>query len=183
MMFLDCPAYPDQEGAVRCGLPAEVSCRFTMQSTDGPLEAAMIRCPAGHSFTGAIESLTWQSSHKHDQGKPAAAPTARRDSLPSSHDGLGRSGGLTVQAFPGQPAQDIPRPNTAPAYYQGRPARLWITAMRPRRSRAASHHPKQAVTSGGERTPSPHGRLAGARPGTACVTPASTPLPVIEARA
>jgi hypothetical protein len=24
------------------------------------------------------------------------------------------------------------RPNTAPAYYLGRPARLWITVMRPR---------------------------------------------------
>ena len=29
MMFLDCPAYLDQDGAVRCGLPAEVRCRFT----------------------------------------------------------------------------------------------------------------------------------------------------------
>jgi len=48
MMFLDCPARPDQEGAPRCGLPAEVSYRFTMRSSDGPIEAAMIRCPSGH---------------------------------------------------------------------------------------------------------------------------------------
>jgi hypothetical protein len=41
MMFLDCPAYLDQYGALRCGLPAEVSCRFTMHSTDGPVESAM----------------------------------------------------------------------------------------------------------------------------------------------
>jgi len=40
MMFLDCPAYLDEEGAVRCGLPAEVRCRFIMRSTDGPLESA-----------------------------------------------------------------------------------------------------------------------------------------------
>ena len=53
MMFLDCPAYLDQDGAARCGLPAEVRCRFTMRSTDGPLECAMIRCPAGHWFNGA----------------------------------------------------------------------------------------------------------------------------------
>jgi hypothetical protein len=45
MMFLDCPAYLDHERTVRCGLPAEVRCRFTMRSTDGPIEAAMIRCP------------------------------------------------------------------------------------------------------------------------------------------
>jgi hypothetical protein len=42
MMFLDCPAYLDEAGA-RCGLPAEVRCRFIMRSTDGPLESAMIR--------------------------------------------------------------------------------------------------------------------------------------------
>ena len=47
MMFLDCPACLDQDGALRCGLPAEVRCRFTMRSTDGPVESAMIRCPAG----------------------------------------------------------------------------------------------------------------------------------------
>src|SRR5262249_55536827 len=47
MMFLDCPAYLDQEGAVRCGLPAEVRSRFTMRSTDGPLETGMIQVPSG----------------------------------------------------------------------------------------------------------------------------------------
>ena len=58
LMFLDCPAYLDRDGAERCGLPAEVRCRFVMEPTDGPLDSAMIRCPAGHWFTGPIESLT-----------------------------------------------------------------------------------------------------------------------------
>jgi hypothetical protein len=58
---LDCPAWLDQDGAARCGLPAEVTCRFTMRSTDGPLESAMIRCPAGHYFNGPIECLTRDS--------------------------------------------------------------------------------------------------------------------------
>ena len=57
-MFLDCPAYLDEEGAARCGLPAVVMSRFTMRSTDGPLESAMISCPSGHWFNGPIESLT-----------------------------------------------------------------------------------------------------------------------------
>ena len=36
MMFLDCPALLDRDLTVRCGLPAEVRCRFTMQAvTDG----------------------------------------------------------------------------------------------------------------------------------------------------
>ena len=55
--FLDCPEYLDRHGAVRCGLPAEVECRYTVESSDGPLEAAKIRCPLGHWFNGPLESL------------------------------------------------------------------------------------------------------------------------------
>src|ERR1700734_1233551 len=58
-MTLDCPAYMDRDGDERCGLPATVEYRYTMESTDGPLESAKIRCPSGHSFNGPIESLTW----------------------------------------------------------------------------------------------------------------------------
>lgn len=57
-MFLDCPAYMDKSGSVRCGLPAEVQGRYQMSSTDGPLESARIRCPRGHWFNGPVESLT-----------------------------------------------------------------------------------------------------------------------------
>jgi hypothetical protein len=55
MMFLDCPAYLPEDGTARCGLPAEPRCRFTMRSTDGPLESAMITCPAGHWFNGQAD--------------------------------------------------------------------------------------------------------------------------------
>jgi hypothetical protein len=64
MTFLDCPARLDQEGAVRCGLPAEIWGRFIMRSTDGPLECAMIRCPVGHYFSGSIRSLTSDGTNK-----------------------------------------------------------------------------------------------------------------------
>ena len=57
-VFLDCPAYLDDDGAVRCGLPAVVQARYAIRSTDGPLESAKIRCPRGHWFNGPIESLT-----------------------------------------------------------------------------------------------------------------------------
>jgi len=73
MMFLDCPAYLDEEHTVRCGLPAEVRRRFTMRSTGGPLESAMIRCPSGHWFNGPIEFLAWDSK---DKRHPASAPSA-----------------------------------------------------------------------------------------------------------
>jgi hypothetical protein len=78
MMFLDCPAYLDQDGAARCGLPAEVRCRFTMRSTDGPVESAMIKCPAGHYFCGDIESLTWHGKDKHDPGSAGVTSRAGR---------------------------------------------------------------------------------------------------------
>lgn len=68
--FLDCPAYMDRRGAVRCGLPAEVESRYTVRSSDGPLESAKIRCPRGHWFNGPIEFLTW------DKQSGAAVPRA-----------------------------------------------------------------------------------------------------------
>jgi hypothetical protein len=40
LMFLDCPAYLDREGAERCGLLAVVRCGFVMGSARGPLEAS-----------------------------------------------------------------------------------------------------------------------------------------------
>ena len=58
LMFLNCPAYMDKDRAARCGLPAEVHCRYTMNSTDGPLEGAKISCPRGHHFNGPIDCLT-----------------------------------------------------------------------------------------------------------------------------
>ena len=168
MMFLDCPAYLDHDGALRCGLPAEVGCRFTMRSTDGPVESAMIRCPAGHYFCGAIESLTWHGKDTHDPGSAAmtsragrdsvpgsAAMTSRagRDSVPGSHDGPHGGGRSHPADVPAEPERDARRPNTAPAYYLGHPAALWITAMRPRRRRTASRYPMEAAVSGGNPIP------------------------------
>jgi hypothetical protein len=59
MIFMDCPEYMDEDGAVRCGLPAEVEYRYAVRSSDGPLESAKVRCPRGHWFNGPVESLTW----------------------------------------------------------------------------------------------------------------------------
>ena len=75
-MFMDCPAYLDRHGAVRCGLPAKVEDRYTMTSTDGPLESARIRCPDGHMFNGPVESLTWVREREPAAGLEAAASSA-----------------------------------------------------------------------------------------------------------
>ena len=178
-MFLDCPAYLDHERTVRCGLPAEVKCRFTMRSTDGPIEAAMIRCPAGHHFNGAIESLTWDNTGKPDAGTAAATSRAGHDSVQGSHDARDMVGGIAARDFPANPEPGISRPSTAPAYYLGHPARLWITVMRPRRRRITSHHATQTITGGRTHTTSRQGGLlTGAGAGTAHRTPATTSWPV-----
>jgi hypothetical protein len=84
MMFLDCPAYLGG-GAARCGLPAEVETRYTVSSTDGPLESAKIRCPRGHWFNGPIESLTVpeQPTIAVVSGSPLPPPTVQNGSIPN----------------------------------------------------------------------------------------------------
>jgi hypothetical protein len=82
LMFLDCPAYLDAQGAARCGLPAEVEDWYTVRSSDGPLESAKIRCPRGHWFNGPLESLTVVSpqaraSSAHRGGAAARSEAAR----------------------------------------------------------------------------------------------------------
>ena len=70
MMLLDCPAYLDEDGALRCGLPAEVRCRVTMGSTDGFLESVMIRCPSGHWFNGPIEFVAPEKGRSTKRAMP-----------------------------------------------------------------------------------------------------------------
>jgi len=153
MMFLDCPAYLDEEGAIRCGLPAEVRCRFTMRSTDGPIESAMIRCPAGHWFNGAIESPTWDGKDTRHP-RPAAGPPSGRHRTPQrtqdSHDDGSTPG---TRDLPSRKRREVSRPSTAPAYYLGRPAALWITAMRPRSPTAANRLMGAAAPAGNQRYP------------------------------
>jgi hypothetical protein len=55
--FFDCPAYLNNSGSARCGLPAEVEDEYTLQSTDGPLAGVRIRCPRRHYFNGLAEAL------------------------------------------------------------------------------------------------------------------------------
>jgi len=50
-----------------CGAPAEVTDRFVLESTDGPIEHVKVRCAALHWFLTSTESL---ARHR------AAAPPA-----------------------------------------------------------------------------------------------------------
>jgi hypothetical protein len=130
-MFHDCPAYLDQDRAVRCGLPAEVRCQFTMRSTDGPLQGVTITCPAGHHFTGPLEFLTWDGTDNHDPGMAGPDSRAGHDSLQRGHNARHGGGGSAQRDSRTKPDRRDRRPNGAPAYYLGRPAALWIAVPRP----------------------------------------------------
>jgi hypothetical protein len=73
MTFLHCPAPLGEQGTERCGLPAEVQYRYTVESSDGPVESAKIRCPGGHWFNGPITSLVRQETAQRDS-EPFTAP-------------------------------------------------------------------------------------------------------------
>lgn len=60
--FLDCPAYLDRHGTVRCGLPAIVEYHYTIRSLDQVLDAVKIRCPRRHWFSGPVAALTLAES-------------------------------------------------------------------------------------------------------------------------
>jgi hypothetical protein len=121
-MFLDCPAYLDQDSALLCGLPAEVSCRFTMLTIRGPMKCAVIRCPAGHNFTGEVESLTLAGRDNDDPDTAGAGSCTGHDSLQRGHNARHGGGGSALRESPAEPERKVRRPNGAPAYYFGRPA-------------------------------------------------------------
>lgn len=88
VMFLDCPEYKDDHGAVRCGLPAEVLDRYIAESSSGPLESVRIRCPLGHWYNCPVEFLYLQHL---GQPRPLAGPLLDERSGVNSHRG-GRAG-------------------------------------------------------------------------------------------
>jgi hypothetical protein len=51
----------------QCGVPAEITERFSLPSTDGPVAHVMMYCAAGHHFRMAAERL------------PASQPEGTRD--------------------------------------------------------------------------------------------------------
>ncbi len=84
VIFLDCPEYVDQQGADRCGLPAEVQYRYTVESSSGPLESAKIRCPRGHWFNGPVEFFTWSHSDQPANSSAPTKPALRLSRLPDA---------------------------------------------------------------------------------------------------
>jgi hypothetical protein len=100
------------------------------------------------------------STGNHDPGTAAASSRAGRDSPPRGHDGRD-GGGSALRDHPAAAEREDRRQNNPPACYLGRPATVWITAMRPRRSRTPRHLTEAAARSGAAQPRTP------ARTGTA----------------
>jgi hypothetical protein len=64
------PATIDLVGCPACAAPAEVVDRFVLQSTDGPIEHAIVTCAARHRFTVLAERLATP--------RPTGSDSARR---------------------------------------------------------------------------------------------------------
>jgi hypothetical protein len=97
------------------------------------MQCAMISCPVGHSFTGDIESLTLVGHDDHVPGAAGAASCISQDSLLRVHNARHAGGGSAQRELPAEPERKSRRPHGAPAYFLGRPAAVYINAMRPRR--------------------------------------------------
>lgn len=105
---------------------------------------------------------SWERPDKHDPGTAAGAPSANYDCHQGTQDGRDSGGGSAIQDFPARPPlTESSRPSTAPAYYLGRPARLWITAMRPASASGSAKalsggaHTRASASSARNRTANP----------------------------
>jgi len=56
-----------------CEVPAEVTDRFSLNSTDGPVDCVALRCVAGHHFRMPSELLPAGSQEQLQAQQPAPA--------------------------------------------------------------------------------------------------------------
>jgi hypothetical protein len=66
LILLPCPA---------CGFPAEVTDRFALNSTDGPVAHLALRCVAGHPFKMPVDMLPAPSQQQLRAQEHTPAPT------------------------------------------------------------------------------------------------------------
>jgi len=86
---------------------------------------------------GAPDATTGKARRRFCGRQSVVTSRAGRDGVPGSHDGHDGTDGPAVRHSP-EAERRHRRPNTAPAYYLGHPAALWITVMRPHRRPATA---------------------------------------------
>jgi hypothetical protein len=62
----------DLVGCPVCAAPAEIVERFVLESTDGPIEHATVRCADRHRFTVLVERLTTPRVPHKESGRWAS---------------------------------------------------------------------------------------------------------------
>jgi len=55
-----------------CGVPAEITERFSLPSTDGAVGHIVVRCAAGHCFRMAADRLPYRQQQELATREPAA---------------------------------------------------------------------------------------------------------------
>jgi hypothetical protein len=55
-----------------CGVPAEITERFCLPSTDGPVDHIVLQCAAGHHFRMAADGLLAQQPQPQTTQRSAA---------------------------------------------------------------------------------------------------------------
>lgn len=59
----------DLVGCPSCAAPAEVVDRYVLESTDGPIEHATVRCSERHRFTVLVERLVTPRAPERGAGR------------------------------------------------------------------------------------------------------------------
>jgi hypothetical protein len=60
-----------------CGAPAEITDRFVLESTDGPIEHLRVQCAGRHWFLTSTESLARHRAAAAPTRPPTPAPVRR----------------------------------------------------------------------------------------------------------
>ena len=125
---------PPRSGAGSpCGPPTGRWKRPDQMPSRAPVQRAHRIPHLGNAKTGTLRALR--------ELPPTPGVTAATALITAVTVAAGPRSGISPPA-----AAASSLPSTAPAYCLGRPAHLWITAMRTRRSRTASNHLMEAVT-------------------------------------
>jgi hypothetical protein len=83
-----------------------------------------------------------------DNGLPRLGPVPTIIEIIAHYGCPTGTGDSVFRDVPGQADPHVSRPNTAPAYYQGRPASVWINSMKSRRTRRGRDGARQSGPAG-----------------------------------
>jgi hypothetical protein len=129
-----------------CGVPAEVTERFSLASTDGPVLHVALRCAAGHHFRMPVDGLSAQAQVQlaaPETGAGHGAYTAASTWILASITMLSGTFAAVVRCVPLTPAvrSRVPPPRSAPACRGAVPALPGDHAACPAASRTANRPP------------------------------------------